>query len=214
MKTTKGATKALIYARCSTDEVRQDVEIQLRELRRYCEAFGWEYDELAEYESGYNGIPPKLKQALEDIRLKRYNILLVYTLDRFSRSHPKLTNGLLDQVVYQYGCRFISLLEGIDSQNEMVWHVVRPLFTYFANMFSKTLAEKIRRGIAKQKELGTYHGGRPHKEVNLVRLTYMRDELKKQGGGYRKIVAAYNEDLPRENRLSATQALRVLQKLS
>ena len=31
--------KAVIYAQCSTEESRQDTENQLRELRRYCEAF-------------------------------------------------------------------------------------------------------------------------------------------------------------------------------
>ncbi len=34
--------KAVIYARCSTDESRQDVEVQLKELRRYAEAYGWQ----------------------------------------------------------------------------------------------------------------------------------------------------------------------------
>ena len=37
--------KAAIYARCSTDESRQDVATQLSELRRYCEACGWAYGE-------------------------------------------------------------------------------------------------------------------------------------------------------------------------
>ena len=40
--------KAVIYARCSTDESKQDVEAQLKELRRYCEAYGWGYEEVSE----------------------------------------------------------------------------------------------------------------------------------------------------------------------
>ena len=29
--------KVIIYARCSTDEKKQDVEVQLKELRRWCD---------------------------------------------------------------------------------------------------------------------------------------------------------------------------------
>lgn len=203
--------KAILYARCSTDERKQDVEVQLKELRRYCEAYGWKYDEVFEYESGFTGIPPKLTQVLESIRLKKYNILLVYTLDRFSRAHPKQTNSLLDQIVYQYRCRFISLLEGIDSENEMVWHVVRPLFTYFANMYSRTLSEKVRRGILKKKELGRYGGGRPPKQPDIARLRAISSELRATGNGYRKIAEAYNETLPQPKRLSYSTVKRALQ---
>lgn len=204
--------KAVIYARCSTDEKKQDVEVQLKELRRYCEAYGWDYDEVFEYESGFNGVPQKLGQVLEEIRLKKYNVLLVYTLDRFSRSHPKLTNTLLDQIVYQHRCRFISILESIDSENEMIWHVVRPLLTYFSNMFSRTLSEKVRKGIQKKKEKGEYGGGRPPKQLDLDRFSTITSRLKANGAGYRKIAEAYNEGLPKNRRLSYTQTLRVLQK--
>jgi len=204
--------RAVIYARCSTDEKRQDVEIQLKELRRYCEAYGWKYDEVFEYESGFNGTPPKLNEVLESIRLKHYNVLLVYTLDRFSRTHPKTTNALLDQIVYQYRCRFISLMEGIDSDNEMVWHVVRPLFTYFANMYSRTLSEKVKRGISAKKAMGEYEGGRPPKQPDIARIKAIASQLRSNGNGYRKIADAYNQGLPSGKRLSHSKVLEVLKK--
>jgi len=204
--------RAAIYARCSTDEKKQDVELQLKDLKQYCEAYGWDYDEIFEYESSYTGIPPKLRQVLESIRLKKYNILLVSTLDRFSRAHPKQTNTLLDQIVYQHRCRFISILEGIDSENEMTWHAVRPLFTYFANMFSKTLSEKVRKGIQKKKEKGLYGGGRPPKQLDIERFQAIAGRVQACGLGYRKITEAYNDGLPKNRRLSYTQTFRVLQK--
>ena len=46
----KPVKKVAIYARCSTDETRQTVDVQLVELRRYCEAFGWAYQEFSEYD--------------------------------------------------------------------------------------------------------------------------------------------------------------------
>lgn len=139
--------RAIIYARCSTDENKQDVEIQLKELRRYCEAYGWAYEEVWEYGSGYKvDNQPKLDEILEGIRLKRYNVLIVFSVDRFSRQPPSKINALLDRIVEQHKCRFIALQQGIDSDNELTWHVVKPLFTYFANKFSKDLGEKVKKG--------------------------------------------------------------------
>lgn len=197
----------IIYSRCSTDEKRQDTEVQLKELRRYADAYGWTYDEVSEYGSGFKGEQPKLREIIEKIRLRHYSILLVHSLDRFSREHPKKTNALLDQIVYDYGCRFISLKEGIDSQNEMVWHVIRPLFSYFANVFSKQLSEKIRAGIQNKKDKGLYRGGRPKKTYDLDRIKTLRSE----GHGIRKIAKLYSTGLPRKDRISHTQVGRLIQ---
>lgn len=201
-------TKAIIYARCSTEESKQDVEVQLKELRRYCQAYGWEYDEVYEYESGFTGTPPKLKELLEKIRLKHYDALLVSTLDRFSREHPKKTNMLLDRIVYDYNCRFISLMEGIDSSNEMIWHVIRPLFTYFANIFSRNLSSKVKAGIKRKKEKGEYRGGRPKKKIDMEKLK----GIAKKDFGWRRIAAEYNKDLPKRLQISYQQVRRVLRK--
>ena len=203
--------KAVLYSRCSTDETRQDTDVQLKELRRYAEAYGWDYDEISEYGSGFKGEQPKLNEVIEKIRLGYYRILLVHSLDRFSREHPKKTNALLDRIVYDYGCRFISLKEGIDSENEMVWHVIRPLFSYFANIFSKQLSEKIKAGIKNKREKGLFRGGRPRKKVNLERL---RSILSSNGRiPLRAIEMKYNTGIPKAERLSYATIRKVLPSL-
>ena len=200
--------KAIIYSRCSTDETRQDTDVQLKELRRYAEAFNWEWDEVSEYGSGYKGNQPKLSQIIEKVRRKEYAIFLVYSLDRFSRQAPRKTNALLDQIVYDYKCRFISLKESIDSDNSMVWNVMKPLFTYFANTFSQQLSEKIKAGIKNKQEKGTYKGGRPKKTYDLVKLR----ELSNLGCGIRKIAEFYNEGLPKKQHISHMQVSRILRR--
>ncbi len=192
--------KAVLYCRCSTDENRQDTDVQAKELRRYAEAYGWDFDEISEYGSAFKGEQPKLKEIIEKIRLKHYSILLVYSLDRFSREHPKKVNALLDQIVYDHQCRFISLKEGLDSQNEMIWHVVRPLFSYFANVFSKQLSEKIKAGIRNKKEKNLFRGGRPRKKVDLEKLR----ALLLAGGRLplRTLETRYNTGVPKAERLS------------
>ncbi len=202
--------RAVVYARCSTDEKRQDVEVQLAELRRYCQAFGWAFDEVAEYDSGFTGEQPKLRAVLEKIHRGTYQALLVYSLDRFSRQAPSKTNRMLDALVEQDRCRFISRLEGIDSENELIWHAIRPLFAYFANLFSRNLSEKIRAGIRIKRQNGQYRGGRPPKGVDLDRLKTL---LVGEGiEGWRTLARAYNENLPKRQHLSASSIRRVCQK--
>ena len=182
--------KTIIYARCSTDESRQDVEVQLKELRRYCDAFGWQFDEAHEYGSGYKSDnQPKLTQILSEIRLKKYDCLIVYSMDRFSRQSPSKINALLDKIVEEYKCRFIALQQGIDSESEMTWHVVKPLFTYFANKYSKDLGDKVRKGIERKKETGKYKGGRPRKVIDTAEIQHLRQS----GLSYRAIADEMNK---------------------
>jgi len=203
------AKKIIIYARCSTEESRQDVEVQLKELRRYCEAYGWPYDEISEYGSGFKkDCQPELDKVLEKIRLKHYDVLIVYSMDRFSRQSPSKINALLDRIVEDYKCRFIALQQGIDSQNELTWHVVKPLFTYFANKFSRDLGEKIRKGIERKKECGRYKGGRPNKKVDNDEII----RLRASGLSLRAITDHINKGIPKKHRISFQITRRALQK--
>lgn len=204
--------KAAIYARCSTDEKRQDVEVQLTELRRYCHAYDWKFDEVWEYDSGFKGEQPKLKALLERIRHKEYDTFIVFSLDRFSRQHPSKVNAWLDQIVYQFGCRFISIQEGLDSKDELKWHVVRPLFSYFANVFSRNLSEKIKTGIRIKREKGIYKGGRPKKVVDYERLNVLL--YAQNGRGWRTIANRYNDGLPAQKRVSFMRLRRAVQEVN
>jgi site-specific DNA recombinase len=194
MSTKGNAARAVIYARCSTDESKQDTENQLKELRQYVGAFGWSYDEVAEYDSGFKGTQPKLQKILEQIKHGKYTVLLVHDLSRFSRQSPSKVNRLLDTIVERDRCRFISRQEGIDSDNELTWNVVRPLFAYFANIYSRNLSEKIKLGIKTKKEKGSYRGGRPPKTVDVERIKRLR--LSNNRYGWRRLTQAYNEGLP------------------
>lgn len=143
--------KAIIYARCSTDEKKQDVEIQLQELREYCKRQGWTYNEHWEYASGSKQIPEKLRKILNLIKGRHYDIFLVYDLSRFSRLHPTTTTKIMDFIVTNK-CRFLSLQDNIDSDDEIKWLLVKPLFQYMAYIYSKNLSEKVKSGMDKKME--------------------------------------------------------------
>jgi len=148
--------KAIIYARCSTDERKQDVEVQLKELRDYCDRKGWSYDEVSDYGSGYKGIPENLRKVLVLVEKGLYDVMIVHSLSRFSRQHPKTTQKMLTFVTDR--CRFISLQERLDSKNEMVWYSFTGFLIYMNNLFSRNLSEKTKLGMANARKKGKQIG--------------------------------------------------------
>lgn len=202
--------KVVIYARCSTDESKQDVSNQIERCKKYCEAQGWQYEVMQEYESAYSDKQRKVfSKMLERIRFKEFNVLMVYMLDRFSRQAPTKIVSDIHQIVEVNGCRFVSIKEGIDSNNDM-WQIIMMIFAYMANNYSKMLGIRVKEGIGRKKDQNQYRGGRPRKEVDLAKI----DALNKQGLGLRGIAMEYNRDLPKKQRISYVQVRRVLQKPS
>lgn len=149
--------RALCLGRCSTDESRQDVELQLKPLRERCEREGWNYDEISYYSSASKGIPPELQKALDLITQRVYQVILVHSMDRFSRLKPAITEKMLNHIV-DCGCRFISLQENLDSDNSQVWFSMKGMWIYFANMYSQNLSKKVKLGMQRAKEKGKILG--------------------------------------------------------
>lgn len=201
--------KIAIYARCSTNESKQDVTNQIDICRRYCEAHEWDYEIFQEYESAFKGNERRIfDSVMEKIRMREFSCLMVYMLDRFSRETPTKIVSDLHRIVEDYKCRFISVKENIDSQNDM-WQIIMMIFAYMANNYSKMLGIRVREGIAVKKRKGEYRGGRPKKKVDLERLKKIAEQ---EGYGLRKIAKEYNQDLPKRDRISYIQVKRVLQK--
>src|SRR3989338_3686817 len=209
----KPIKRAAIYARCSTDESRQDVELQLAELRRFCQAFGWEFDEYFDYGSGWKeGEQPKLQELLEKIKRKHYDALVVYSMCRLSRAHPSRVNRLLDSIVYEHGCRFIARQESVDSDNELVWNALKGLFSYFAFTFSRQLSERVKLGIKTKKEKGLYRGGRPSKQIDVERLKMVWQTYPHLG--WRLKTERFNEGLTPKYQISVSLFRNVCKRLS
>jgi DNA invertase Pin-like site-specific DNA recombinase len=83
----KFGTKTAIYARVSTNN-GQDPEMQLRELREYCQRRGWEI--TREYvDVGISGAKekrPELDALLREAHRRYFDVVVVWRFDRFARS--------------------------------------------------------------------------------------------------------------------------------
>ena len=104
--------RAAIYARVSTFD--QEPENQLLELRRYCEARGWQAIEFVDKGvSGARESRPALDELVKAARGRKFDTLVVWRLDRLGRNLRHLIM-LLDELT-ALGVGFVSLGEGIDT---------------------------------------------------------------------------------------------------
>ena len=86
--------KTAIYARVSTNN-GQDPEMQLREVREYCQRRGWELKgEYVDTISGAKDSRPELNRLLADAHRREFDAVVVWKFDRFARSVSHLLRAL------------------------------------------------------------------------------------------------------------------------
>jgi putative DNA-invertase from lambdoid prophage Rac len=177
-----------IYARVSTTD--QSCGMQLHELRQYVSRQGWQV--FAEYvDTGFSGAAasrPRLDQLLRDARLRRFEAVLVWKLDRWGRSVAHCVRTI--QELVSLGIRFLSPTESIDTGSESpMSKFLLHLFAAFAEMERGIIRERVCAGVRAAKAKGT-RLGRP-------RRVFRRDEalrLRAEGKNWRNV--AQTLDLP------------------
>ena len=166
--------RVAIYARVSTTDKGQDVELQLRELRTFAQTRGWaihrEY--LDEGISGSRVNRPALDRLLTACRRRQVDIVLVWRLDRLGRSLKHLIMTLDE--FQSLGVAFVSLHEQLDcttATGQLLLH----LLGAFAEFERAIIRERVKAGLAnariKGKRLGRPSLGIDHAQVKSLRKT-------------------------------------------
>lgn len=150
---------AVIYARFSShSQTEQSIEGQVRVCKEFAERnkinIVGEYIERAK--TGTNDNRPVFLQMIEDCKKKQFERILVYKLDRFSRN--KYDNVIYKHKIAQYGVKVISATEVISDSPEGV--LMEGLLEMFAEMYSKDLSQKVKRGMRESVLKGNYIGGK------------------------------------------------------
>jgi len=114
--------KVAIYVRVSTEEQAKEgisIDAQIDRCRAFCKAKGWNVYQIYTDAGASAGSlkRPALKNLLDDARAKRFNLLLVYKTDRFSRNLKDLLFTLED--LKKEGVHFTSVTEPIDTTSAM-----------------------------------------------------------------------------------------------
>jgi len=166
--------RVALYARVSTVNHGQDPEIQLRELRAYCERRGFEISDtyIDKGISGSRERRPALDKLMADCRRRLVDGVVVYRYDRFARSLRQLVNALEEFRVL--GVDFISIHEGVDTSTPN-GRLVFGIFASIAEFERELICDRVRSGLAAAKAKGKCVG-RPRVAVDALRIASLRGQ--------------------------------------
>jgi len=150
-----------LYIRVSTNEQAEEgysVGEQEERLRAYCAAYGY-IIHAVHIDPGFSGATlerPGIKNVIKDVRTGRCRKVIVWKLDRLSRSQ-KDTLILLEDVFLANDCDFVSLMESFDTSTPFGRCIVG-ILAAFAQMERENI--KIRTMMGRQARIrqGHFHG--------------------------------------------------------
>jgi len=167
--------RVAIYSRVSTNV--QDNENQLAQLRKYCYGHGHKIvQEYVDTCSGANEKRPQFDQMFKDAEHKRFELVLFWSLDRFSRQGIGKTIDHLNRLT-KLGIAYRSHKEeGLDTTTAFGEFLIS-IFAYLAKQERLRITERVRAGLDRARTQGRV-GGRPKalKPYQLETAQKMRDE--------------------------------------
>lgn len=108
---------------------------------------------------------PALKQMLEDIRLGLIQTVVVYKVDRLSRSIMDFHNMMKE--FDKYGCSFVSITQAFDTSTSMGKLTLNMLLS-FAQFEREVSSERVRDKIRASKAKGLWTGGIPKLGYDII----------------------------------------------
>jgi site-specific DNA recombinase len=148
------------YTRISTDEEHQpySLEAQATRLKAYVESQqGWKIARrFSDQASGATLERPGLERALNEAEAKRFDLLLVYRVDRLARSVRGLAQIL--ERLEQAGVLFRSATEPFDTASSAGRMMVQML-AVFAEFERATIVERVIAGMERKAARGEWNGG-------------------------------------------------------
>lgn len=169
--------RVALYTRVSTQD--QSCELQRRELQDYAVARGWEVCKVFEDKAtGTNTKRPMLNALMKDSKERRFDIVVVWKLDRFARSLKDLV--IMLQEFTDLGIQFVSLRDNIDlttSSGRLMMHMIGA----FAEFEASLIRERVRAGLNNAKAKGKRLGRPKARDDRSIQM------LRTQGLSIRKI---------------------------
>lgn len=160
--------RCAIYTRKSTEEGLEQDYNSLHAQRDACAAYvssqigeGWTllpeiYDDGGF--SGGNMDRPALKRLMAEIEAGRIDVVVVYKVDRLTRSLPDFSK--IVEVLDKAGASFVSVTQAFNTTTSMGRLTLNVLLS-FAQFEREVTGERIRDKIAASKKKGLWMGGRP-----------------------------------------------------
>lgn len=165
-----------IYCRVSKDD-GQDPQNQLQPLRDFAKALNGEVvSEYIDLASGAKSDRENFLLMLDDIDKHKFDLLLIWSLDRLSREGISTTLGYIDRF-NRAGVGIKSLQESwLDTRDEGLGKLMIAIFSWVASQERKRIRERTLAGLAKAKAQGK----------KLGRPKGVRDSKRRIRSGYIK----------------------------
>lgn len=165
--------RVAIYARVSTANHGQDVEMQLRELREYAALRGLNIvQEFTDTMSGAKDSRPGLDTLMRVAKSRKIDAILVWKLDRFGRSLRHIVNALAE--LESVGVAFISLKDNLDLTTP-AGRLMFQMIGAFAEFERETIRQRVVSGLAHARSKGRKLG-RPKCSANASQVIRLRSE--------------------------------------
>ena len=156
-----GAAGVAIYARVSTGDKGQDPENQLRQLRGWCQRMGHPIvREYVEHENGGRGVEYRKQLAAMFAAAARrdFDLLLVWSLDRFSREGMAATISHLQRLA-SHGVGFRSFTEEhLSTENELVRNILLATLASLAKLEREKISQRTKAGLERARAKGMVLG--------------------------------------------------------
>ena len=158
-----GLGEVAIYARVSTADKGRDPENQLRQLRDWCRRMGYPIvREYVERENGGKGVEyrKQLAAMFAGAARRDFDLLLVWSLDRFSREGMAATIGHLQRLA-SHGVGFRSYTEEhLSTDNELVRNILLATLASLAKLEREKISQRTKAGLERARAAAGYSGDR------------------------------------------------------
>lgn len=167
--------RVALYPRVSGHEQEDNYSIpeQIDRMKKYCEAKGWTVYKIYT-DSGFSGSNmdrPGLQAMIKDAESKKFDMVLVYKLDRLSRSQ-KDTLFLIEDVFEKNNVDFASMTENFDTSTPHGKFIIG-ILSVFSQLEREKIRERTMMGKQARAEEGKWHGSK----WLPIGYDYINDEL-------------------------------------
>ena len=181
--------KVATYIRISKDNMGQDVDRQIHEVREYCKRM--DYEIVGQYvDEGFARTTrnrPSLDRLIKDARQRKFKLVISDELSRFAGT-PKLLLDLLEELKL-WNVNLVSVKEGIDTSSIM-GELVATMLSAISKMELFNISHRVKSGIANAKRK---NGGVWGRKSNLTNeITKQILENRKLGWGIKKLAKEFS----------------------
>jgi DNA invertase Pin-like site-specific DNA recombinase len=162
--------RVALYARVSMP-LGQNPEVQLTELREHAARRGWRVvNEFVDRASGAKEQRPALNRMMVDARRRRFDLIVVWKIDRFGRSLKHLVNALAE--LDALGVAFVSLRDNLDlgtPSGRLMFQIIGAMAEFERALIQERVRAGLRHARASGKRLG-----RPKVDVDAAKVAALR----------------------------------------